>query len=149
MTKILLVLLAALSLTIAACSGAADSHTAAPLEIVVEADDFSFSPAVIEAEVGRPLRLTLHNVGQLEHDWSISHIHVSDVREHSAHSVSHGDDMHGQDPDLHVAAMAGERGMVEFTPTEPGEYKIVCNVPGHEEAGMVGTLTVTGKKSSH
>jgi uncharacterized cupredoxin-like copper-binding protein len=148
MTRIPFVLLALLALTLAACSGG-DSHAVETVEIVVEAGDFSFSPAVIEVQTGQAVRLTLNNVGQLEHDWSIDRIHVSDVREHSAHSAAHGDDMHGRDPDLHVAAMAGQSGVVEFTPTEPGEYKIVCNVAGHEEAGMVGTLIVTGEGSAH
>ena len=25
----------------------------------------------------------------------------------------------------------------------PGTYPMVCNLPGHKEAGMVGTITVT------
>ena len=24
----------------------------------------------------------------------------------------------------------------------PGKYRLVCNIPGHEEAGMVGEITV-------
>lgn len=136
-----------LAVFLAACS--ADSHAPemmTPLELVVEANDFSFSPVVIEVGAGQPVRLTLNNQGLLEHDWSVERIAVTDVREHSAQSAGHGDHMHSMaaEPDLHVAAMPGESGVVTFTVTEPGSYKVICTVAGHEEAGMVATLVVSG-----
>jgi len=137
-----------LAVFLVACT--ADSHAPemmAPLEFVVEAHDFSFRPAVIEVAVGQPVRLTLNNQGLLEHDWSVEHIAVTNVREHSAQSAGHGDQMHSMaaEPDLHVAAMPGESGVVTFTVTEPGSYQVICTVAGHEEAGMVATLVVSGQ----
>jgi hypothetical protein len=29
-----------------------------------------------------------------------------------------------------------------FVPVKPGEYKFICDLPGHHEAGMNGTLIV-------
>jgi uncharacterized cupredoxin-like copper-binding protein len=46
------------------------------------------------------------------------------------------------EPQLHVAAMMGQTGVLEFTPTKPGTYEFFCTVAGHKEAGMVGTLVV-------
>ena len=41
--------------------------------------------------------------------------------------------------------VVGEGGTSEITLTlEPGEYEFYCSVPGHEAAGMEGTLRVTG-----
>ncbi len=126
--------------------GSDDGHSAAEAhtvrEITIEAGDLYFSPAEIEVVAGQPVRLILNNTGALEHDWSIDHIAVTAVHEDSVHSDDHVHHMAGHDPDLHIAAMAGEQGVLEFTPTEPGTYEITCTVAGHKEAGMVGRLVV-------
>jgi plastocyanin len=42
-----------------------------------------------------------------------------------------------------LAALAGETKSGTFTaPTEPGEYQIICRVPGHLVVGMSATLIV-------
>lgn len=155
MSRIIVVLLAFVVVWGAACSPAAEGpmddidHAVMGLEareIVVDAnDDFSFSPAQIEVRAGEPVRLIFNNAGALEHDWSITHIIATNVHEESDHSDAHGDHMDGmgEDPDLHVSAMPGQGGVLEFTPTEAGTYEITCTVAGHHEAGMVGTLVVT------
>jgi hypothetical protein len=37
---------------------------------------------------------------------------------------------------------AGKPALGLFTPNKPGSYTFYCDVPGHREAGMVGTLIV-------
>jgi plastocyanin len=43
---------------------------------------------------------------------------------------------------VHVPVAAGASGLVLFKPTEPGTYTYYCQLPGHREAGMEGTLVV-------
>ena len=44
--------------------------------------------------------------------------------------------------DVHVQMPANGQASAQFTVSEPGEYKIYCGIPGHEEAGMVAKLIV-------
>jgi uncharacterized cupredoxin-like copper-binding protein len=44
---------------------------------------------------------------------------------------------------LKAIAKPGQTTTLEFTPTAPGTYEYICTIPGHKEAGMKGTLTVT------
>ena len=47
-----------------------------------------------------------------------------------------------RDADVHFALTEPGSGVVHLRVFEPGEYVFYCSVPGHQEAGMEGTLTV-------
>ncbi|MCC6189527.1 MAG: cupredoxin domain-containing protein [Anaerolineales bacterium] len=108
-----------LLLALTACSGANGGGSGA-MDITVETlDTFRFSPATLTADVGQTLNVTLNNTGVLEHNFVIDEFNVS----------------LGPVP-------AGQTSSGSFTPNAAGSYTYYCNVPGHREAGMEGTLTV-------
>jgi plastocyanin len=91
-----------------------------PLTIMLV--DTDFEPSTIVVSTGAEVMLTLVNDGSVKHNFSIP-------------------DLPEQSVSLDVAA--GKTESVTFTaPAEPGQYEIVCDEPGHEAAGMVGTLVV-------
>jgi uncharacterized cupredoxin-like copper-binding protein len=143
--KLLIMLLLVLSALLAAC-GSGESPTSSTAELSVTATDIAFSTGRLEVVAGQPVKLTLVNEGALEHDFSIMTMpHTGEVMVDDADSEMAGHDMSGmaEEPEIHVAAPAGGQGTIEFAPSTPGEYTYFCTVPGHKEAGMVGTLVVT------
>ncbi len=79
-------------------------------------DDFEFSPAALTIEAETDTDITLDNVGVVEHDWTIEEL------------------------DLEIYAAGGET-TTETINVPAGTYDVICTIPGHAEAGMVGTLT--------
>jgi uncharacterized cupredoxin-like copper-binding protein len=90
--------------------------------IVIELQDIRFVPPDLSVPANKPSTVTLENTGAAPHNFSI--------------------DEFGIDEDLDP----GESKEVEIN-AAAGQYKYYCNVPGHEAAGMVGTLTVEGPKA--
>jgi len=110
------VLLATLAL--AACGGGGGA--AEGQEVTVAGlDTFRFDPETLSANVGQTVNVTLDNQGVLEHNFVISELAVS----------------LGPVP-------GGQTASGSFTPSAAGTFEYFCDVPGHREAGMVGTLTV-------
>lgn len=130
-----------LVLLLSACAGASKPATA----ITVELTDFSYTPSSITVPVGQPVVLTINNIGQIEHDFVVEKIEVTDVVAQDSGSEHHMQGMEGTSYDLHVATGAGQTNSLQFTALEPGTYRIFCSIQGHIEAGMIGELIVVSE----
>lgn len=99
--------------------GAASPTPSGPKRVTVEGTEWSLDPAEIVVRRGRPLEVTYANVGTV------------------AHNLAFGDfDVKTE------TIQAGNTDTVSFTPDRTGEFPYWCDVSGHREAGMEGTLTV-------
>ncbi len=90
-----------------------------PQTITVTGDEFKFTPKVVTVRAGGPVRLVYENDGALSHNLTI--------------------------PDLGLGTetiQTGESDEIRFAAKDAGQYRFVCTVPGHEEAGMTGQLVV-------
>lgn len=132
---------------------AAAANTSQVTELTLTAMDIKFEPTTLEAPVGVPVRLTFVNDGMLEHDWDALHMAVEGMIAVSKPATFNtrmsellADAMAKGYP--YAAAGAHEQMVIEFTPTTAGTFDMGCMVPGHKEAGMVGTFIVTGSAST-
>ena len=134
----------------AACGGGGDdkktgdSSGSGVQEFTVKMTDLvTFDPPQITVEARKLVRLAVDNRESASpHDFTISVIPVSGVRSEGGEAAG-GHGGHMQENALHMALEGKTSGVLEFTPTEPGEYEFVCTVIGHAEAGMRGKLVVT------
>jgi len=126
-------------LLLSSCATAASQPAS---EFAVEMNDFSFSPAEFTVSAGKPVQVTITNVGNVEHDFVIEKIDVSSVSVEGTGVGAHHTGGEHMEYDLHVSTSVNGTSVLAFTPNEPGTYKIFCSVEGHEVAGMVGELIV-------
>lgn len=78
--------------------------------------EYAFLPSDLEAVPGQTLALT--NEGAIVHNLVIP-------------SLGKG-----------IELSPGGSGTMEVPAAEPGTYEIVCDLTGHREAGMVGTIEI-------
>jgi plastocyanin len=98
-------------------------------QIDVEVYEFTYEPAEITVEVGKPVRLTLVNVGQFRHTWRLEGAEVEIVDE-------------GRTDTIFLELKQRVPASIEFIPLEKGTVSFYCTIPGHAEKGEVGTLVV-------
>lgn len=111
-------------------------------DITVEMTDFAYSPSSITVSAGEPVRVTVKNIGNIEHDFVVEKIDATTKVIQDSGSDAHHAHGEEQDYDLHVSANAGDTSVFDLTVSEPGTYRVFCSVEGHEEAGMIGELVV-------
>ena len=118
--RLVAVLLAAVFL--AACGGRGQPGGTVPpppgTTLTVEESEFRIVPQDLAARPGR-LTFQIRNVGTVEHNFVVEGTAVK------VESIQPGET---QTAAVDLAA---------------GTYRMVCTIPGHEEAGMVGTLKVS------
>ncbi len=86
--------------------------------VAVTAGDLFFDPKEFTIAANTDVQLTLTNNGALAHDWAVR----------------------DQAPKTSLLNPGGSETITVNLPA--GSYQFYCTVPGHAEAGMVGTLTV-------
>lgn len=106
-----------------------------PEKVQVTATDIEFSEMEWTFPAGEEVELTLVNNGALEHEWVLI--------KQGEKVTPPFDDEDESKIFWEIEAEPGQTATGTFTaPAEPGEYEVVCGVPGHYEAGMIGKATV-------
>ncbi len=90
-------------------------------EVWVASTEFKFVPATVRVSTGRSVTLVLDN-SQAE-------------TEHGIKLPAFG---------FYLIARGGQVTRKTFIFDKPGEYEFMCDLPGHQEAGMKGKLIVSG-----
>lgn len=127
-----LLLVGAVVLATTGLAGCA-AGSAPPVEIVMR---FSrFAPVEIRAARGVPIRFELRNEDPIDHEWLIG-----DEAFHERHRTGAEAD-HGASPEEQSVG-AGSTVRTTVTFEQPGRYRYVCHLPGHEAYGMVGVVIV-------
>jgi uncharacterized cupredoxin-like copper-binding protein len=94
-----------------------DETTAAATAIDVVSFDIYFEPSEVTIPANTDVTVNLPNEGVTPHNFAIDALGI----------------------DVDIAPGATEQVVIN---APAGEYEYYCNVPGHKQAGMVGTLTV-------
>ena len=129
-------LLVIAALVLAACGGAGTSGGQGAGQIKVTMTEFKFSPDSLSATAGSTVNLSLLNSGSVQHTFVILKAGTT--------ATSPFDDSQKTNIYWSVSADPGKTVNTSFTaPDQPGDYQVVCDLPGHMEGGMVGKLTVT------
>jgi uncharacterized cupredoxin-like copper-binding protein len=108
--------------------------------VIIDMDDrMRFTPSFVEVQEGDTIRFVLRNKGRMRHEWVLGT--DADLKHHAElmrrHPAMEHDELHmvHLDPD--------QRDELVWTFNRVGRFAFACLIPGHHEAGMVGSVVVT------
>jgi plastocyanin len=124
---------AALLMAIAACgdSGSSSSDT----EISVSAKEFDFTPTSWSVAANTEVTINFTNDGSIDHEWAV-------LTEGT--NISNEDEFNEDIVEWEIEATPAGTSVTETHSFAPGTYQVVCALDGHFNAGMEGTLVVSG-----
>lgn len=106
---------------------------------MTEADgEMLFTPSSIEVAKDEQVRFVLRNGGELDHEFVLGT--TAENLKH-ADSMKTNAEMKHDDPNA-TALGPQKTGDLLWKFSKAGEFEYACLIPGHREAGMIGTITV-------
>ena len=118
-----------------------DAKTPARIVQVVmrEADGkMQFIPDKVEVKRGEQIRFLIRNNGELPHEFIVAN--TADNLKHAALMQKYPDMEHDDPNGKTLQPKATSEMTWRFT--KAGTFEFSCLIPGHREAGMIGTITV-------
>ncbi len=106
-----------------------DATDERPSAVVVAAEEHRFVPATVSTLGVTELRLD--NGGALAHNWTVLAMPIESEMQLTGDIVL-----------ARAETEAGQSSTVSLAGLTPGTYQVVCSIPGHFSAGMVGTLVI-------
>lgn len=104
-------------------------------------DTMRFMPDRIEVRQGETIRFVHKNDGKVMHEFVLGT--KKELDEHAALMRKFPEMEHDEPYMAHVGP--GKTGEIVWTFNRPGEFFFGCLIPGHYEAGMIGTVKVARK----
>ena len=126
-------------------------------DIVVEMGEMYYSPSSIEIHKGETVRFIVKNVGEFVHELNIATeaMHLDHSEEMTKmidmgvletdkinHHLMTESGMAHSDPNS-LLLEPGDSGEVIWTFSGDAKLELSCNVPGHRESGMLGSIVPT------
>jgi nitrite reductase (NO-forming) len=111
-------------ITLGCTSNEAQQAATATTEVKVVATEWKFEPLDISVPAGTSVKFVLTNEGQVMHN--------IDIKEFG----------------FVLDAAPGQTASKTLTVKKAGDFRLVCSLPGHAEAGMAGTLNVGEQRVS-
>ena len=121
--RVLAVVVATTALGLLGACGEDRQPLATGEQIRIEGSEMAFTPAALTTATGRHL-IVFTNVGAVRHELAVASPAGTVL---VARSIG-----------------AGETVAFDVALEKAGIYRLLCREPGHTNAGMAGTLTVTG-----
>lgn len=107
-------------------------------------DNMRFTPDKVEAQVGEVIRFVVHNAGAVPHEFVLGNrediaAHAQVMRQAANAPADHA---HQHTAGAALSVKPGEMGEMVVSFSEPSTLQIACLIPGHYEAGMLGSIDI-------
>jgi uncharacterized cupredoxin-like copper-binding protein len=123
------------ALLLAVLAGGCAPAARASNQVTISFHYSHFEPSALTVPVGVPVTITLRNDDPIGHEWIVGPPEV-----HAVHRVGTEPEHAGRPNEVSVPPYTTKTTTIVFD--RPGPYEYICHLPGHEEYGMKGILTV-------